>query len=42
MLEVPLNDRALAVINGWSSLRKCEYIFYTPRPGANGKISGSD
>lgn len=22
MLEVPLNDRALAVVNGWSGLRK--------------------
>ena len=30
MLEVPLNDPALAVVSGWSGLRKCESVFYNP------------
>ena len=33
MLEVPLNDTALAVVNGWRGLRKCEYVFYNPETG---------
>jgi len=33
MLEVPLNDNALAVVNGWYGLRKCEYVFYNPETG---------
>jgi integrase len=33
MLEVPLNDTALAVVNGWYGLRKCEYVFYNPETG---------
>jgi hypothetical protein len=27
MLEMPLNDNALAVIRGWHGIRKCEYVF---------------
>jgi integrase len=37
MLEVPLNDRALAVVNGWAGLRKCEYVFYNPETGGQWK-----
>jgi integrase len=37
MLEVPLNDRALALVNGWSGLRKCEYVFYNPETGGQWK-----
>lgn len=37
MLEVPLNDRALAVVNGWSGLRKCEYVFYNRETGGQWK-----
>jgi len=33
MLEVPLNDEAVAVMNGWCGLRKCEYVFYNPETG---------
>ena len=33
MLEVPLNDTALAVVKGWYGLRKCEYVFYNPETG---------
>ena len=33
ILEIPLNDSALAVVNGWSGLRKCEYVFYNPETG---------
>ena len=37
MLEVPLNDTALAVVNGWCGLRKCEYVFYNPETGGQWK-----
>ena len=37
MLEVPLNDTALAVVNGWCGLRKCEYVFYNPETGGRWK-----
>jgi len=37
MLEVPLNDTALAVVNGWSGLRKCQYVFYNPETGGQWK-----
>ena len=37
MLEVPLNDTALAVVNGWWGLRKCEYVFYNPETGGQWK-----
>src|ERR1017187_3299976 len=37
MLEVPLNDRALAVVNGWAGLRKSEYVFYNPETGGQWK-----
>jgi len=33
MLEIPLNDTALAVVNGWCGLRKCENVFYNPETG---------
>ena len=28
MLQVRLNDTALAIVNAWSGVRKCEYVFY--------------
>ena len=37
MLEVPLNDTALAVVNGWYGLRKSEYVFYNPETGGQWK-----
>lgn len=33
MLEVPLNDTALAVAKGWYGLRRCEYVFYSRETG---------
>ena len=40
-LEVPLNDAAVAVISGWWGLRKCEYVFTTPRPEDGGTTFAS-
>jgi integrase len=37
MLEVPLNERAAAVVHGWYGLRKCEYVFYNPETGEQWK-----
>jgi integrase len=37
MLEVPLNDTAVAVVNGWCGLRKCEFVFYNPETGGQWK-----
>ncbi len=37
MLEVPLNDAAVAVMSGWWGLRKCEYVFYNPETGGQRK-----
>ncbi len=37
MLEVPLNDNALAVVTGWHGIRKCEYVFYNPETGEQWK-----
>jgi integrase len=33
VLEVPLNDKALAVVKGWQGIRKCAYVFYNPGTG---------
>ena len=33
ILEVPLNEKALAVVRGWHGLRKCEFVFYNPETG---------
>ncbi len=33
LLELPLNDRALAVTRAWRGMRKCEYVFYNPETG---------
>ena len=33
MLEIPMNDAALSVVNGWHGLRKCGYVFYNPETG---------
>jgi integrase len=33
VLEVPLNEKALAVVKGWHGIRKCEYVFYNPETG---------
>jgi integrase len=37
MLEVPLNDNALAIVTGWHGIRKCEYVFYNPETGEQWK-----
>jgi integrase len=37
MLEVPLNDRALSVVNGWHGIRKSDYVFYNPETGGQWK-----
>jgi integrase len=37
MLEVPLNEKALAVVEGWHGHRKCEYVFYNPETGGQWK-----
>ncbi len=33
MLEVPLNDTALSVVNGWHGIRKSDVVFYNPETG---------
>jgi integrase len=33
MLEVPLNDKALAVVRGWHGIQKSDYVFYNPETG---------
>ena len=33
VLELPLNDKALAVVKGWHGIRKCQYVFYNPETG---------
>jgi integrase len=42
MLEVPLKSAALAVVNGWYGLRKCEYVFYNPETGGQWKAGLGD
>jgi integrase len=37
MLELPLNDTALAAVTGWHGLRKCDYVFYNPETGEHWK-----
>ena len=37
MLEMPLNDNAVAVVSGWHGIRKCEYVFYNPETGGQWK-----
>jgi len=37
MLDFPLNDKAFAVVRGWSGIRKCEYVFYNPETGGRWK-----
>jgi hypothetical protein len=33
----PAEPQALTVVNGWSGLRKCEYVFYNPETGEQWK-----
>lgn len=33
VLELPLNDKALAVVKGWHGIRKCGYVFYNHATG---------
>jgi integrase len=33
VLEVPLNNRAAAVVRAWAGMRKCPYVFYNPGTG---------
>jgi integrase len=37
MLEIPLNDKALAVVRGWHGFRKSDYVFYNPETGGRWK-----
>ena len=37
MLELPLNKKALAILNGWQGIRKCDYVFYNPETGGQWK-----
>jgi integrase len=37
MLEVPLNDTALSVVNGWHGIRKSDVVFYNPETGGHWK-----
>ncbi len=37
MLEVPLNDKAFAVVKGWHGIRKCEVVYYNPETGTRWK-----
>jgi len=37
LLEIPLNDAALRVVEGWYGLRRCEYVFYNPETGGQWK-----
>lgn len=37
MLEVPLNDTALSVVNGWHGIRKSDDVFYNPETGGRWK-----
>ncbi|HTX35082.1 MAG TPA: site-specific integrase [Bryobacteraceae bacterium] len=34
ILEMPLNDNAMAVVTGWHGIRKYDYVFYNPETGA--------
>jgi integrase len=40
MLEVRLNETALAVVRGSHGLRKCDYVFYNPETGGPWKDLG--
>jgi integrase len=37
MLEVPLNDTVLSVVNGWHGIRKSDFVFYNPETGGQWK-----
>ena len=37
ILEMPLNDKAFAVVRDWHGIRKCEVVFYNPETGAQWK-----
>jgi integrase len=37
MLDVPLNEKAFKVVNGWYGVRKCQYVFYNPETGGQWK-----
>jgi integrase len=37
VLEMPLNDRALAVVRAWWGVRRCEFVFYNPETGVRFK-----
>ena len=37
MLEVPLNERALAVVKGWHGIKRAEFVFYNPETGGQWK-----
>jgi integrase len=33
LLEVPMNERAAAVVHAWAAMKKCRYVFYNPETG---------
>ena len=37
MLELPLNDKAFAVVKGWHGIRRCDVVFYNPETGVRWK-----
>ena len=37
MLDMPVNDNALRILNGWHGIRKCEYVFFNPESGGQWK-----
>jgi integrase len=37
LLDMPVNDNALRVLQGWHSIRKCDYVFFNPETGGQWK-----
>jgi integrase len=37
MLEMPLNEKALSIANGWHGIRKGDHVFYNPETGTQWK-----
>ena len=37
MLEVPLNEKALALLKGWHGIRRCRYVFHNLETGGQWK-----
>jgi integrase len=37
VLEMPLNEKAFAVVRAWQGMRKCDFVFYNPETGGQWK-----